>query len=76
MGTTILQHKVCRKIEQSNETLTVCYCRPNERDSHPFLEDGMGVQDSSHSHLDSMCGDGQGKPHDTLLHSLHLLIIG
>ena len=41
---------------------SLCDCRPNERDSHPFLEDGMGVQDSSHSHVDSMCGDGQSKP--------------
>ena len=25
----------------------------------------MGVRDSSHSHVDSMCGDGQSKTNDT-----------
>ena len=41
--------------------IDVLACRSNKKDSSSFLEDGMGVQGSIHSHVDSMCGNGQSE---------------
>ena len=32
----------------------------------------MGIQDSSHSHVDSMCGDGQSKLYYNIMHETYI----